>query len=155
MSESTLMPLQWEIKHENIQLLFIPSLLAATGKKDGTSKTVLAGKEDVSMSSVSEGTWNGRTGFKRGEMSSQVGSYYSCISVLSALPHVMFMSYELHLMNFLLYPKPMVVLCWQAFEQKFHLNYFDVETCWPNPSRSSRIPVDLGPGYQGCKYQGE
>lgn len=81
--------------------------------------------------------------------------HYSCISVLSALPHVMFMSYELHLMNFLLYPKPMVVLCWQAFEQKFHLNYFDVETCWPNPSRSSRIPVDLGPGYQGCRYQGE
>lgn len=55
------------MKHKNIQLFFVPSLLAATEKKDGTSKTILAGKQDVSVSTVSgnEGTQNGQRLFSR------------------------------------------------------------------------------------------
>lgn len=55
------------MKHKNIQLFFVPSLLAATGKKDGTSKTALAGKQDMSVSTVSgnEGTQNGQRLFSR------------------------------------------------------------------------------------------
>lgn len=50
------------LKLKNTQLLLVPSLLAATGEKDGASKTTLAGKQDMSVPTVSgnEGTQKGQ-----------------------------------------------------------------------------------------------